>query len=237
MENNERKAQNYLNNLESQAKAKTERLRHSSSGPCMDAVDKVLPAVLNRLGLDRRLKEHAIMQMWETLVSGAIAERSRPLFIDSQHNLVIAVADAAVAQELSLMKAKVLKTLSVTARSLGIELKALRIDMKHFHRSPEPATPEDVQFPQPCDRELCDLTLNTHDMQLIGELSKRLAEQNESPPVRKGVLGAYERQLRLAEWRRRHGYPACQQCGSPVQRLYEHGAHKVCFNCKVADQE
>ncbi len=212
---------------------KPERRKRSQSE--MGLVDKVLPDVMQNLGLEKRLREHALMQVWETLLPRALAERSRPLFIDHQQNLVVAVSDASVAQELSLMKGKLIQSLAATARSLGLELRALRLDMKNFHRAQdEPEPPVELRLPQPSDRDLLEFELGEHDKQLIVELSKKLSED----PLNSGhfdekALRAFETQLKLLEWRRRNGYPCCQRCSNPVLRLHLIGAYKLCFNCTL----
>ena len=61
--------------------------RSRKEKPQLSAVDKVLPEVLSRLGLDRRLKEHSLMQMWLSIAPKPIAERSRPLYLDSSITL------------------------------------------------------------------------------------------------------------------------------------------------------
>lgn len=235
-EENEKKVKDFLSGLsDSSSGKKTAQKRHVKRYE-METIDKVLPGVLTQLGLERRLREHTLMQLWPTLVPVSLAERSRPVFIDHQHNLVIAVSDASVAQELSLMKGKIMQSLGLTARSLGLEIKALRIDMKNFHRSPEPPLPEESPMPKLNEHELVELELSQHDKQLIVDLSKKLAAEGQDKHMSLRVLHAYETQLRLTEWRRRKGFPLCSSCGNPVARLFEHGSHKVCFNCKVADQ-
>src|SRR5579883_2844975 len=102
MENNDQ-VENFLEELESRARRKPARAGVPKKNG-LETVNKLLPDVLSKLGLDRRLKEHAAMQIWISLLPGAILERSRPLFIDSQRNLVVAVADASVGQEISLLK-------------------------------------------------------------------------------------------------------------------------------------
>ena len=202
----------------------------------MDQIEKVLPAALSQLRLDRRLREHALMQVWSSLLPESISSRSRPLLIDQQHNLVIGVSDASVAQELSLMKSKLMKALAATARSLDIEISSLRLDMKNYHRPAEEEIVEEPALAQVTEQALSGLTLSHHDMQLICNLSGNLAcRPTGKEELNIMVLRAYERQLRLAEWRRRHGYPVCQSCKNPVSRLFQRGSHKVCFNCRVEE--
>ncbi len=233
---NEKQKFSRFSSRESLSGSRTDNSRRKKSQ--MDLVDKVLPEVMLRLGLEKRLREHALMQVWESVVPKGLAERSRPLFIDHQHNLVVAVRDASVAQELSLMKSKLIGSLASTARSLGLELRGLRLDMKNFHRAKEPeeAAPE-TPLPQASEKELRELELSDHDKQLIGELSKKLAEDpDNNGEFNQKAIHAFESQLKLIEWRRRHDYPCCQRCSNPVLRLHDVGSSKLCFNCMLLAQ-
>ena len=46
------------------------------------------------LGLDQRLKEHDLLNLWPTLAGEVFADKSRCLFIDNERKLVISVKDA-----------------------------------------------------------------------------------------------------------------------------------------------
>lgn len=233
MENND-VVENFLEELASKSKKTPARGKFVKKLSGLDAVDKLLPGVLSKLGLDRRLKEHAAMQIWSSLLPGVILERSRPLFIDSQRNLVVAVSDASVGQELSLLKGKILRTFIATCKQLGVEVKGIRIDMKHFHKSAEPQEPEPLSYPQPEEKALRALELDPQRKQLLNELAESLAPGHDSVVKKDKVLHAFEMQLRLEQWRRQNGYPLCQYCQNPVLRLYPMGQHKVCFNCRAA---
>jgi hypothetical protein len=201
----------------------------------MSPLDAVLPQVVTKLGLERKMREHALMQVLTSLLPEAIARKSRPLFFDQQQNLVIAVKDASVAQEFSMIKNKIMKTLASTASSLSIELKGIRVDLKRFSELPEEMPSDLAPLPKPEDDELAQLTLNQGDMQLISELNSSLSSGgSKEAELNVMVLRTFEKQLRLAEWRRRHGYPICPQCDNPVARLIERGEHKLCFNCSLA---
>ncbi|MBX9571325.1 MAG: DUF721 domain-containing protein [Candidatus Obscuribacterales bacterium] len=205
--------------------------------PQLSAVDKVLPDVLSRLGLDRRLKEHSLMQMWLSIAPKPIAERSRPLFIDSQHNLVVTVSDASVAQEISLMKNQLIPHLSRVAKTLALPFAGIRIDLKHYHQPKElePA-PAEEPLPMPSEKDLYDQHLTKYDNGLIQDLSNKLAEEKTPPEIAAKVLKTFEHQLRLAQWRKLNGYPICRNCSNPVFRLHEKGANKLCFNCMIQSE-
>lgn len=209
-----------------------QRSDKSSRKPELQAVDAVLPNVLSRLGLDRRLKEHSLMQMWQTVAPAPIAERSRPLFIDSQHNLVVTVKDAAVAQEISLHKNQLVPQLSRIAKTLAIEFKGIRVDLKHYHKAQQPEeVPTEEPLPLPQESDLAEIHLSKYENGLIQDLSNKLEAEHSPPEAASRVLKTFERLLRLNQWRRLNGYPICRNCNNPVFRLHERGNDKLCFTC------
>ena len=224
-----------------QANYRNQSSRNSASGSRpgakkadLSAVDKVLPSVLAGLGLDKRLKEHSFMQMWASIAPANIANHSRPLFLDSQHNLVITVSDASVAQEISLTKGRILPTLHKLAKSLSLNFVGIRIDLKQYHQPEAPvAAPREEPLPVPSEAELSELQLRQYDIGLMQDLSNKLTAENTREDIAVKVMEAFDRRLRIAQWRRYHGYPVCQNCQSPVSRLHDQGASKVCFICMM----
>lgn len=230
----ERTGANSRRPVAGQGKSATAKDRSRKEKPQLSAVDKVLPEVLSRLGLDRRLKEHSLMQMWLSIAPGPIAERSRPLYLDSQHNLVVTVSDAAVAQEISLMKNQLIPHLSRVAKTLALPFAGIRIDLKHYHQPKVlEEAPPDEPLPLPSEKDLYELHLTKYDNGLIQDLSNKLQEENSPPEIAAKVLKTFEHQLRLSQWRKLNGYPICRSCNNPAFRLHEKGGNKLCFNCML----
>jgi Dna[CI] antecedent, DciA len=211
----------------------------------LSPVNSVLNKVLANLGLDRRLREHTFMTLWPTFVAGALAERSRPLFIDSSANLVISVADAATGQELSMLKGKLLSKVTATARSLNIDVRGLRLDLKHYHGvSTMPQIEQEPAPPKPTQEELNTLTLTPGDMTAIEDLCRQLnADANVDEALRRRMVGLYESELRIRRWRFLKGFPVCPGCGNPVERLHPPqvahmlpcGDRPLCLTCLYSD--
>ena len=88
-----------------------------------------------KLGLDQRLKEHALMYLWPSVVGETFATNSRCLFIDNERKLVVSVKDASVGQELSLLRREILRKMQIAAHNLGVKIEGIRFDMKHFHHA------------------------------------------------------------------------------------------------------
>jgi hypothetical protein len=107
--------------------------------------------------------------------------------------------------------------------------------MKNFHRHEDPVVVEEAPPPHVNEHELAEIALSNNDMQLISNLGRELETDPKADELKVMVLRTFEKQLRLAEWRRRNGFPLCELCHSPVARLFHKGDHKVCFNCSVAE--
>lgn len=208
-------------------------------------VNSVLNRVMSKLGLDQRLREHTFLTMWPTFVAGAIAERSRPLFIDAERNLVVSVADAATGQELSMSKPRVLAKLSPIARSLGIEIRGIRLDLKHYHSTTTGVThplASDERLLAPSEEDLAAVSLDDGDRQEISKLAEELVSRTEDARIRGRMVRLFERELRIRSWRLANGYPLCQHCANPVEHLHKKStpgsdqtAALVCIACMYAD--
>src|SRR5438477_9506228 len=115
------------------------------------------------------------MSLWPTFVSGVIAERSRPLFIDADRNLVVSVADASCGQELSMTKGKIFSSLSKAANSLGIEIRGLRLDLKHYHSASTMPAVEQREPPlRPSQQDLDSLSLSPAEQEELAQLSLQM---------------------------------------------------------------
>ncbi|MBM3307631.1 MAG: DUF721 domain-containing protein [Candidatus Eisenbacteria bacterium] len=73
-------------------------------------ISDVLAAVVRNLGLSRKLSEHRAVVDWEDIVGARVAEHARALRVDS--GLLFVGVDSSVwAQELTLMKQRILREL------------------------------------------------------------------------------------------------------------------------------
>src|SRR5262249_4009977 len=151
------------------------------------SVDQVLNQVVAKLGLDRRLKEHAFMGLWPLVVGDQFAAKSRPIFIDSSLNLVVTVKDASVAQELSLMRSELLRKLKSAARGVGVSVSGLRFDLKQFHSSSHldeqtPSTQAQPKRPGPTQEDLEAVLLTDEDVAQLDELKHSLTPEGDLSP-------------------------------------------------------
>ncbi len=218
-------------------------------------VGQVLSQVVSGLGLDQRLQEQALRQIWPTIVDQPFRQSTRVLFIDHAANLVISARDASTAQEITFAKRDLLKRLYPIARALGLSVKNIRVDLKHFVVKSE----EDFDESRPCaqsklpeppgEAELAHIELEADEQVQIQALETSLAPINlfvgptDREPVgqenlgvagairSKEILGMVERQLKLERWRRQNRYPICSGCGYTT--LITHSQDALCAECFV----
>lgn len=208
-------------------------------------IAKVLPKLLRQLGIDNRLKEHTFLHLWPHIVGEPFASRTRPLFIDSEGNVVIAVKDASTGQEISFAKGDLLKKLKQAARGVGISINGMRFDMKRYFEkatSDEFAYQFQVPLPEPTEADLYAIELSVDEaLQIAAVATNFNIEPQISLDEHQDGSGAdfsrlairmrslYEKELRLKKWRLAHNYPVCSQCGDVTSRL--HGANLICPLC------
>lgn len=186
-------------------------------GATFKRVDRVLGAVATRLGLDTRLKEHAIMSLWPVIAGPPWDARTRALFVDCEGNLVVAVADSSTGQELSMLKKRFIDSLRAASRSIGLEVKGLRLDLKHFHSATETLPLPQFQVPRkPSEAELSAVALSDDELMQIVEMKSNLdASAVPSSVSSERIAALFERDLRMKRWQRQQGFPLCSRCGLP----------------------
>lgn len=209
----------------------------------LSSVNTVLNSLVSSLNLDKRLKEHTLMGLWPTVVGEPFSSKSRPLFIDHEGNIVISVSDAAVGQELSLMRSQLAKRMRIAGNGLGIEIRGLRFDLKHFHKKEEAQTNQAAvetirkmrHDNSPGADELASVTLSDEELADIQALKTRLtAADGEHSQIHDRIVGLYEKELRARKWMEANVTTRCHLCSQPSPMLY--GSQGLCSTCFFASQ-
>lgn len=193
------------------------------------SISGVLPRVLRDLGLDKRLKEHTFLNLWPHIVGEPFGSRARPLFIDSERNLVVAVQDASVGQEMGFHKTALLAKLKQAAIGVGIDFRGMRFDMKRFWEGKNEAFADEgtKALPIPSKDDLQKIQLSEAELGTIAGLGIELSGGSEELVRRMRQL--FELELRVRHYREANGYPHCGNCGDVTERL--HGTDLICSMC------
>jgi len=196
-------------------------------------IGNILPTVLEKLGLDRRLNETALFSLWTSLVDEIYVNRSIPLYIDASNILLVAVEDSSTAQEMSFFKPKLLEKLKRVAPQLGLRIDGLRFDLKQFYAAKQERIDSAANKNISKDkiglsikeRELEAIILTEEEVNEISNLKAALhgiashPEQSNIEPAglfTKRIVDLVERRLRLNKWHKSKNLPFCKQCGEPV---------------------
>jgi hypothetical protein len=220
-------------------------------------VGDVLGTVVQGLSLDRRLREHALRQIWPTLVGEPFQARSRVLFVDSEENVVVAVSDASTAQEMSFSKRELLQKIFPAARALGLRIRGIRFDLKQFFSKSESSLNLDPSqsgqmthepLPEsPAEDELNRIALTESHRQQVQELTLALKSIDElkitstsedgsdTKQWSKRITRIVEHELKLETWRRSQNFPNCSSCHYPTGKLHtELGLCTQCYLKKLS---
>jgi hypothetical protein len=199
-------------------------------------ISKVLPQLLRKLGLDKRLKEQTFINIWPHIVGEPFGSLSRPLFIDHERNVVIAVRDASTGQEMTFAKPQLLKAIRQAARGVGIEITGMRFDLKRFYEKSPDDIPEILpdpanKLPEPTAEDLAAIVLRPEHLNEIVALGNSFleAQPDAAESLVSRVKALYEKELRIRLWRDSRGFPHCSQCGDVTARL--HGTALICAQC------
>ena len=202
-------------------------------------ISRVLPQVLRKLGLDSRLKEQTFMNLWPHIVGHPFGTLSRPLFIDHERNIVVAVRDASTGQEMTFAKVQLLKAIRQAARGVGIEITGMRFDLKRYNEGPVDPIIEVLPdpshgLPEPSAEDLAAIVVTREQYEEIAALglSYKEAQPDAADALVSRVQSLFEKEIRLRTWREGKGYPRCSKCGDVTPRL--HGITLICAQCFAA---
>jgi hypothetical protein len=224
-------------------------------------VGNVLNKIVDKLGLDRRLREQALVSLWPCVAGETFAQKSRPLFVDYENNLVVSVRDAATAQELGFFKREIINKLKKLAQSTGIKIEGLRIDLKHYHQQETNeqranASGEDIlsgvgqnlfkrpgSIIKPDQASLDQIELSESELaelvQLQSNLEQNLTASGDLDDEQIGQLSQRiskiaAREIRLIKWQNTNGCPICSRCHLPASQL--HTKLKLCPYCYLKQE-
>ena len=90
-------------------------------------VGDVLPTVLKSIGLDQKLKEQEVLEIWARVVGEEVAARTRPVKIE-KGVLFVHVDQSAWMQELHFMEKEIIK--KIKEQAPDVDLKRIRFGME-----------------------------------------------------------------------------------------------------------
>jgi len=218
-------------------------------------VGSVLNTIVSTLGLDKRLKERALINLWPIVVGDKFALNTRPLFVDYENNLVVAVRNASVAQELSFVKREIVQQMKRIGLGTGLQIQGVRFSLKHFHEPDEEGTSNyltnerktnpSVEGGTQAGKSVAVDNLNMAEVklteeellelkQMIANIEQKLCVLGEVTPEKvhdlsRRIETLVEKEMRFKKWHQLQGFPCCSNCNFPVALL--HASRRLCSYC------
>ena len=97
-----------------------------------EGIDEVISKMLKDTTLKKAITRNNLFKFWEKVVGEKFKNNSKPYSMTTNSVMVIACKSSVVAQELTLRKTKILKDLEPYLKSLKLNVKDLRFDVKRW---------------------------------------------------------------------------------------------------------
>jgi len=97
-----------------------------------EGIDEVLSRILEDKNFKRAITRSNLFKFWKKVVGEKFQDNSRPYSMTTNSVMVIACKTSVVAQELLLRKIKILHELEPYLKSLKINVKDLKFDVKRW---------------------------------------------------------------------------------------------------------
>jgi predicted nucleic acid-binding Zn ribbon protein len=178
---------------------------------------------IKHLGLEARCQEQRAILLWPEVVGEANARRSWPERVEGGV-LTVAAANAAWAQELSLLKSEILDRLR--ERLGGEVVKDIRFRPTRRPSSRPAATSQSRRRPR--GPALAEVVVDRQASAAI----ERLAAEVGDPELRESLRRAMLKMARLRAWRLRHGWGRCERCGG-----LHRGRGDTCTACSTETRQ
>jgi len=162
------------------------------------SVGDILSEALKQRRLEKRTKQEVAAGKWADVVGERAAAASRPEAI-RDGILFVACKSAAWAQELTLLKDRVVQELNKRAGSKVIT--DVRFSGSGLPKSSEASVGEEQEQPSP--KEIHEVTLNAAELSRVEKAAEGIQDEDLAEKIR----GALRSRLKLERWRLQHGWP------------------------------
>ena len=206
----------------------------------LESLKSVIDKLAKNLGVEKGLKEIALINMWPEIVGPRFKDKSKAVSVIKKGNydiLLVAVASSVISQELFLFKKDIVRKLSPLTKPLGFNIRDLYYNTKIWVDNPHPKvndlndSDKSVHFfiKNPTDNELKDISIPEN---LIDMVKESISSQNfSSDELKDRIMATIIRDIKVQIWRKTNGFPCCSQCGIPVN-YYNPDKEALCPSCK-----
>lgn len=200
------------------------------------ALARLLGEGMNRLHIERKIKEHTAPLIWAEVVGPQVASSTQIMKV-ADGVLHVSAKSAVWANELTFYKADILrrvnKRLNGTLNAAPV-IKDILFQSRGVEEKEEELAPR-TTIPRPSPEELDDVVLNEDEWAEIAESVATVADEG----LRERFRRARITDARLKIWRAENGWLPCDVCGSlsPPRQLSDGTicyGEPDCPRCRVA---
>lgn len=209
----------------------------------VDGLNDVLKNVVKGLGIERRIKENTVLDLWPQIVGVKFQSKTRAVSFRQGRNgkiLVVAVESSPFLQEIFLYKNEILKKLDNYTSPLGFKVVDIAFDTKLWNSidynnieitQEEPFT---LNLKQYTEEDLEKIELPQSVINPVKASVDGLSFASDE--LKKTMINTTLRNLKIQIWRKENGYPCCEVCGIPVRYVKENEAI-LCPACKYSRED
>jgi len=175
--------------------------------------------------LSQALRPHMAKAIWSRVVGPQVAAVTQPVAIRGGDVLVVRVKNGVWANELTLLKDDILTRLN---RALGGKV----LSDIYFGASGlrvEEAKPEEPAIPTPTHEDLEAMPIEPVRVLEIEGKVKNIRDAQLRSRMRDNLM----RMAQAAEWKRRHGWEPCLDCGTLVYPRHDKPGILLCQVCRI----
>ncbi|MCK7521090.1 MAG: DUF721 domain-containing protein [Ignavibacteriales bacterium] len=179
------------------------------------------------LGVEKKLNEIALLNMWPEIVGNMFKNKSKALSVMKKGGydvILVSVANSVVSQELYLHKRDIVNKLFKTGKSLNLDIRDVIFTPKFWNEDKKPTetakkTGKVIHhfIKTPIEADLKDIEISEDVIKSINEsLDKQeflTAEQRKN--VEKTIINDIKTQI----WKKNNGFPICAKCAIPSELL------------------
>lgn len=177
-----------------------------AEGRPVEKAETVLQDLIRRYGMESKLQENRLMQVWPRAVGPAIAAVARPVRVKNGV-LWVQVKSSAWVQELSFQRHYILQRLAGYLPNLHLHHLYLRTNWPEENLTLE-AQEAPEEPPLPSMKELEKIALSPREQEYIEAVASHLSDGE----MRKVFQQAMTREMQSRHWRLQHGWKPCPCC-------------------------
>ncbi|MFA6989089.1 MAG: DciA family protein [Candidatus Gastranaerophilaceae bacterium] len=204
----------------------------------LESLKDVMAGLSKKLGIEKALKETALIDLWPQIVGPRFENNSKAYTIlsrNKQNILVVATSSSVVSQELSMFKNEIIKKIYKHASNLDLKINDILFNTKIWGELNKKEkitenTSAEKYTKSPTEEELNKIEIPEN---LLESIKNSLKEQTfSSDSLKERMLNLMAKDIKIQIWKKNNGFPSCAKCGVPVNYVNFGEKEVLCPACK-----